>query len=111
MRLLVFAVFDSKTAVFSQPFFDLTEGAARRWFTDNVNANEGPFVMWSKHPEDYSLFQIGFYETLSGEMEPLQPPVNLVTASAVKEYADGVVDRVKAWGSDPVLDLGSRNKK
>ena len=79
MKLLVFSVFDSKAAVFGQPIFVNTRGAAIRSFSDAVNKPDSPLA---RHAADYSLYQIGEYDDGTGELEGVKPdPV--VTASSV----------------------------
>lgn len=70
MTLLVFAVFDKKIGVYLQPFFQSTRGQAARTFGDNVLE---PGSVIGKHPEDYSLYEIGMYEDGAGELVPSRP--------------------------------------
>lgn len=82
MKLMVFSVFDSKAGIFGTPFFSGTEASAMRDFSDNVN-DSNPRNMWSNHPEDFSLFHIGEFETNTGVIDSIVLK-NLVTASALK---------------------------
>lgn len=82
----MYAVFDSKAAFFSKPFYDTSEGSAIRNFSDGVNDSSTPNNMWNKHSEDYSLFQIGEYEDTTGELIACLPK-SIVTASALKHVA------------------------
>lgn len=85
MKVKLYSVFDSKTATFGQPHCMLSDAAAIRTFSDNVNSpNENN--AWFKHPEDYSLFYIGIFDDESAELERVFP-VNLVTASALKSLS------------------------
>lgn len=52
----IFTVFDCKAEAYLTPFFMQTKGAAIRAFTDAVNE---PGHTFNKHPEDYTLFEIG----------------------------------------------------
>lgn len=61
----IFAVRDSKTEAFLQPFFMPARGAAIRGFTDAVN---DPSHGMGKHPEDYTLFEIGSFDDESGAL-------------------------------------------
>lgn len=79
-----YAVFDSKMASFSTPFTHQRDAGAIRDFSDWVNDGSNPNNMLFKHPEDYSLFRIGSFDIISGELKQDGPPQNLVTASAVK---------------------------
>lgn len=87
MDLRLFAVFDSKAGFFSNPFVEQREESAIRQFCDAVN-DKNPQNMWYKHPEDYSLFNIGSFDNLTGEILPSLPK-SLVTASALKSFSDG----------------------
>lgn len=83
MLINVFSVYDSKACFFGQPFFDQHEASAIRNFSDAVNDASNPNNMWNKHPEDFSLFQIGSFHNETGELVPIHPK-NLITASALR---------------------------
>lgn len=85
MIIKLFAVFDSKAALFGQPFSDQQEGSAIRNFSDAVNDASNPNNMWNRHPEDFSLFQVGEFDNNSGELIPTVPK-SLVTASALRSF-------------------------
>lgn len=78
----IFSVFDTKMALFDNPFLDIREESAIRRFSDSVNNNE-PNNNWYKHPEDYSLYMLGTFNNETGDIDTIQPR-NLVTASAMK---------------------------
>lgn len=84
MILKVFSAFDAKLAVFDAPFYMLTDAAAIRAFSDQVNDSSGQSCLakWNRHPEDYSLFRIGEFNDQTGEIV-CSKPVSLVTASAI----------------------------
>lgn len=65
MYVQVFAIYDIKAKTFGQPIFQLTEGTARRAFSDLVN---DPSTQFNKYPDDFTLFQIGTYDDNSGEL-------------------------------------------
>ena len=58
----VFSVFDSKSETYMTPFFMKTKGEALRAFTDISNDDTHQI---GKHPEDYTLFEIGEYDDVS----------------------------------------------
>lgn len=91
MILLVFAVLDSKVGSFGVPFTDQREGSAIRNFSDAVNDGSNPNNMWHKHPEDFSLYRVGSYNTDTGELIP-EKLTALLTASAVRQL-DSTADR------------------
>lgn len=70
MIINVYTVFDSASQCYMQPFFSQAPGLARRMFTDSVNDSNHPF---NKHPDDYTLFHIGFYDDQTGLIEPCTP--------------------------------------
>lgn len=92
MMLSIFAVFDSKAAVFGTPFFDQQEASAIRNFSDAVNDSSNPNNMWHKHPEDFSLFHLGEFDNNSGELVP-NIPKSLVTASALFKLKSEEINR------------------
>ena len=82
MVVKVFSVYDSKACFFGRPFFDQMEGSALRSFRDAVNDSSNPNNMWNKHPEDFSLFEVGSFDDQSGELVPIIPK-SLMTGSAL----------------------------
>lgn len=70
MTLKVFAVRDMKALAFLQPFFSNSTGSALRAFGDAVADKNCPF---SKHPEDYVLYEIGTYDDNSAELTSVSP--------------------------------------
>lgn len=67
MKSKFFTVYDSKTEVYLQPFLMQTKGAAIRAFADTVNDQSSQFA---KHPEDFTLFEIGEYDDSTANMIP-----------------------------------------
>jgi len=66
MKFGIFAIYDTKAAAHLPPFFLPTRGLAIRAFTDCVNDSTHQF---SKHPEDYTLFLVGNFDDVSGEID------------------------------------------
>lgn len=77
MIISVFAIYDSKSEAFMQPFFMQTKGAALRAFSDTV---QDPSTSFNKHPADFTLFQIGEYDDSSGKLSSTKTPLSLGTA-------------------------------
>jgi len=73
----IFTVYDSKAEAYLQPFFMPNRGQAIRAFQDTVN---DPKTQFHKHPSDFSLFEIGTYDDLSGAITMHDAKVNLGTA-------------------------------
>ncbi|QXP07926.1 MAG: nonstructural protein [Arizlama microvirus] len=74
MKLKLFTCYDSKLEAYMQPFFMTTRGQALRAFTDTVN---DPSSIFAKHPEDYTLFEIGEYDDQTGDISMNQAKVSL----------------------------------
>lgn len=83
MIMKMFAVFDSKAATYGIPFADQRIESAIRNFSDAVNDGSNPGNLWHKHPEDFSLFEIGEFNQETGEIISNRPK-NLITASAIR---------------------------
>jgi len=66
MKLRVYAVYDSKIGVFARPFFMQSKGEALRAWQDVVN---DPNTSFHKHPEDFTLFEIGVWEDEDARFE------------------------------------------
>ncbi len=75
MKLYVFTVYDAKAEYFMQPLFWRSVGEALRSFEDEV---QNPESMLSKHPGDFTLYQIGEYDQATGGIIA-QPPFGLGT--------------------------------
>ena len=66
MLLKMFSVFDAKADAFLPPFFLHNNGLALRTFGDACNMKDHQF---GKHPEDYTLFELGAFEDGSGTLK------------------------------------------
>lgn len=69
MELKVFSIYDQKGKMYARPFFLPHKGQASRLFCDLVEDNRSEV---SKHPEDYTLYQIGNYDDNIGRFENLE---------------------------------------
>lgn len=67
MILKIFTVYDQKAKAFLPPFFMAQRPAAERAFSDCVNDDTHQF---GKHPEDYTLMEIGEFNDESGIISP-----------------------------------------
>lgn len=73
MKTLGFSIFDTKMEHFGVPFFMPTRSAAIRAFNDLADDRNSNI---SKHRMDYTLFELGEFDDLSGEMLG-KKPINL----------------------------------
>lgn len=80
MIINCYAVYDAKLSDYRLAIFDLEDGGAIRNFSDLIkDPNSGN---WHKHPEDFSLWYVGKFDSRKGKLIP-DNPVNLLNASAV----------------------------
>lgn len=80
MRYLVVSVRDLKTG-FLQPTVDLNEASAVRNFEHAVLRNDDS--LFFSHPEDYALYDLGLFDTDTGELISDGLPRQIITADQV----------------------------
>ena len=74
----VFGIFDAKAGIFSGPTFNrLAKGQAIRDFIDIARNPESSI---SKHPGDFTLFELGEFDDNTGQYVNLEAKSNLGTA-------------------------------
>ena len=78
MKLEAFSIRDEKSGVFVRPFFCVNRGVALRDFADLV-ADKQTAVC--KHPGDFKLYFIGYFDDNSGEFVSLPQPEFLAHGS------------------------------
>lgn len=79
---IVTAVYDQKAESYGRPIIEQTVGAAIRAFEHETTQGDNPL---GKFPQDFSLWQIGTYDELKGELKSLAIKVNLANAWEIKE--------------------------
>lgn len=65
----IFSMRDNQAEAFNTPFFRATEGVAIREITTHISKDE----IMSAHPVDFSLYNIGTFDTVSGRLTPCDP--------------------------------------
>ena len=74
MKLKVFAVKDLQVNAYGTPMFLQATGQAIRSFTDEVNRAADDNLMY-KHPDDYTLSELGEFDTETGTFSTDTPRV------------------------------------
>jgi hypothetical protein len=74
----VFSVRDSAVGSYMPPFCAPAVGAALRSFQDEVNRGGDSVV--SRHPADYELFKLGYFDDETGSFEQEKAPVSVARA-------------------------------
>lgn len=70
----VFCVYDSKAEAYMTPFHLRSRGEAIRSFS---NACQDQKTEFSRHPGDFTLFEIGTYDDSTGTYENLPAKINI----------------------------------
>lgn len=68
-RLMVIAVKDKLSDIFSQPMYFPTVGMAVRAFQDALADTSSPF---NKHPNDYDLYHLADWDDVNGAFHKLE---------------------------------------
>lgn len=63
----IYCIFDVKAKAYMQPWFMPNDSMASRAFQDCVSDPQHTF---GAHPEDYTLFNIGTFNQITGEIIP-----------------------------------------
>lgn len=105
MKMILMAVRDAKVSCFMRPWVARSEGEAIRAFADLVNE---PGHDLNKHPEDYTLFQVGKFDDQTGEVSDATC-VSVcgglaVLKRRVSESQVGLLERVNGRDPDLVMD-------
>lgn len=67
MLLEIYSVYDTVSKSFTQPFYQVNEGVARRNIAAAVNNKEHNFNV---APGDYELYRVGKFDDQTGKMDP-----------------------------------------
>lgn len=80
--LKVYTVWDSASDAFLQPFYTQSKGQAIRSFTDAANDSGHQFC---KHPEDFTLFELGEFNEQDAKFVLHPSPVSIGLAVEFKK--------------------------
>jgi len=69
MFLKAYTILDTKTGIYSQPWFFASDGAAVRAIIDLGHDQN---TMVGKHPADYVFYGIGGFDDSTGMLQPLE---------------------------------------
>lgn len=62
----IYAFKDAKSLAYGPPLTMETRGAFIRWLQERIAENQ---AIWAKHPEDFTVFELGEYDIRSGSVE------------------------------------------
>lgn len=81
MQIHLFCVFDKQLEEFNTPMAFPSRGVAIRSFCDEVKREASENQM-RQHPEDFSLWYVGTFDSVQGEFGSPFQPEKLIEASA-----------------------------
>lgn len=84
MRTIIVAVRDQKAVQFTQPVTSPNKAMALRSWQDELNNPKHADLDQVKHPEDFTLWYLGEYDSDTGEITPNKPE-QLAVASDLKQ--------------------------
>jgi len=87
MKMKMYSVLDAKAGFYGNPWCDHTDDSAIRGFSDAVNDGSNPNNQWHRHPEDFALYQLGDFDSVTGCVNRLDTLKCLVTASALRSVS------------------------
>lgn len=79
MKVSLYAMRDRLTG-FLAPTCDQHDHVAVRNFEHAILSGSG---LYDTHPEDFSLYRIGYYDSDSGRITPCDPPEQIATGAAI----------------------------
>lgn len=82
MKKGIFAVFDSKSGAYGNPFFLVNEKVALRSFEQATKDNTTELY---KFPSDFNLTHLGWFDDNTGDIEQFSQPQILAWASSFLE--------------------------
>lgn len=74
----VFAVKDAKAEIFSPPMLSVNTGTMLRSLLDALG---DPGHQYSRHPEDFVLYELGTFDDSNGVFDLLDAPASLMLLS------------------------------
>jgi len=80
-----FSIYDEKGKIYNTPFYFPHRGEAIRFFEDLTNDKKSTV---NKHPEDYTLYQVGDYDDITGRHTNLSVPEFLMKAQDAIDFGD-----------------------
>jgi len=84
MKMLAFAIRDSKAEYFQEPIFARTRAEAIRSLEMELRSEKSRFRQCAN---DFALFELGSWDALTGKLEVHQQPVHVINAFEVVPQA------------------------
>lgn len=96
MKMKMFSVYDSAAQAYVTPFFMHNKALAIRAFDDNVNSEQENNI--NKHPDQFSLHEVGEFDDANGIVTPYEKPELVTTARELVKPTteDDLITQIKA---------------
>ena len=108
MILKMFTIYDQKARAYLPLFFLPMAAQAQRTFADTVNSSDHQF---GKHPEDYTLIEIGEFDDSSAAINPHPVPETIGTGIQFLQTRSGYEelknDNSHALSNEPSIQSSS----
>lgn len=82
MKLFVLVIRDIKADCFGAPNFVASKGGAIRGFQDEINRAAPDNVLF-KHPEDFEMYELGYFDDRTAKFELNEVPVQIAVGSSL----------------------------
>lgn len=76
MKKNLYSIYDKKSQQFQPPFIEVTDASAIRLMSELMTKK--PDIQFSAYPEDFSLYNLGFYNIDNGDIENLIDGIKLI---------------------------------
>lgn len=111
----LYCVMDIKSERYFPPFVVINDAVADRRFSELLADRES---ILAKHPEDYRLYAVGFFDDVKGECIPFEKGIVCVNPGMgpagrpgdVAEAEESAMRRFTAWLAARGLEAGSDGK-
>ena len=97
MRLMVYTIYDTAAKAYMRPFFLQSDGQAIRSFSDLALDADHEV---GRHPEDYSLYRIGFFDDNTAEIFPDQKECLITAQEALAAARTVNSDSIQAFNKE-----------
>ena len=77
MLMKIFAIYDAGISTWKPPMFCRAKGEILRWWTEMINSGQTDI---SKHPADFTLFEIGSWDDENNKFTHYKAPLSLGVA-------------------------------
>lgn len=101
MKLLGYALYDTKADFFQRPFFAQTDGLALRAVVDEAMRRGSEL---GRHPSDYCVFCVGEFDDSNGGLSGFTPRNLGIVRSLISQHTEASIENSDKRPPDEVGD-------